>query len=108
MYDYRFYWILYFIFFILLPINAPLEYWDDTISAALFVTFSLRYLIILNITWLVNSAHFLWGLDAQAKPSDSNLIFIITKSYWPLYHYLLPFDYQTGEFGSYGKLKILI
>jgi stearoyl-CoA desaturase (Delta-9 desaturase) len=24
-------------------------------------------------------------------------------SYWPQYHYLLPFDYQSGEFGNYGK-----
>lgn len=26
-----------------------------------------------------------------------------TFSYWPQYHYLLPFDYQSGEFGNYGK-----
>lgn len=99
----RFYWILYLIFFVLLPINAPLEYWDDSIQAALFVAFSLRYLIVLNVSWLVMSAHFIWGLDKKHKPSDSNMIFLVTKSYWPQYHYLLPFDYQTGEFGNYGK-----
>lgn len=100
---YRFYWILYLIFFVLLPINAPLEYWDDSIQAALFVAFSLRYLIVLNVSWLITSAHFIWGLDKKHKPSDSNMIFLVTKSYWPQYHYLLPFDYQTGEFGNYGK-----
>lgn len=99
----RFYWILYLVFFVLLPINAPLEYWDDSIQAALFVAFSLRYLIVLNISWLITSAHFIWGLDKKHKPSDSNMIFLVTKSYWPQYHYLLPFDYQTGEFGNYGK-----
>lgn len=98
----RFYWILYLIFFVLLPINAPLEYWDDSIQAALFVAFSLRYLIVLNVSWLITSAHFIWGLDKKHKPSDSNMIFLVTKSYWPQYHYLLPFDYQTGEFGNYG------
>lgn len=103
----RFYWILYLIFFVLLPINAPLEYWDDSIQAALFVTFSLRYLIVLNISWLITSAHFIWGLDKKHKPSDSNMIFLVTKSYWPQYHYLLPFDYQTGEFGNYGKLLFI-
>lgn len=86
-----------------MPINAPLEYWDDSIQAALFVAFSLRYLIVLNISWLITSAHFIWGLDKKHKPSDSNMIFLVTKSYWPQYHYLLPFDYQTGEFGNYGK-----
>lgn len=102
----RFYWILYAIFFVLLPINAPLEYWGDSVQAALFVAFSLRYLIVLNVSWLINSAHFIWGLDKRYKPSDSNMIFLVTKSYWPQYHYLLPWDYQTGEFGNYGKIKI--
>lgn len=101
----RFYWILYLIFFVLLPINAPLEYWDDSIQAALFVAFSLRYLIVLNVSWLISSAHFIWGLDKKHKPSDSNMIFLVTKSYWPQYHYLLPFDYQTGEFGNYGTFN---
>jgi len=34
--------------------------------------------------------------------ADTNLIFIVNKSHWPYYHYLLPWDYQTGEFGTYG------
>jgi stearoyl-CoA desaturase (delta-9 desaturase) len=34
---------------------------------------------------------------------DSNLAFILTRSYWPQYHYMLPWDYQTGEFGNYAK-----
>ncbi|XP_055676515.1 acyl-CoA Delta-9 desaturase [Lutzomyia longipalpis] len=103
MFQKKFYWILYLIFFVLLPINAPLEYWDDTVQAALFVAFSLRYMIVINVAWLVNSAHFIWGLDKNFKQSDSNLIFVITKTYWPQYHYLMPWDYQTGEFGNYGE-----
>lgn len=100
---FRFYWILYLVLFVLLPINAPLEYWDDSVQAALFVAFSLRYLIVINIAWLVNSAHFIWGLDKNKKQSDSNMVFIVTRSYWPQYHYLLPWDYQSGEFGNYGN-----
>lgn len=33
---------------------------------------------------------------------DSNLVFILVKTYWLSYHYLAPWDYQTGEFGKYG------
>jgi len=102
MFQKRFYWILYIVFFVLLPINAPLEYWGDSVQAAIFVVFSLRYLIVLNVSWLITSSHYVWGLDKKHKPSDSNMIFLVTKSYWPQYHYLLPFDYQTGEFGNYG------
>lgn len=75
----RFYWILYLVLFVLLPINAPLEYWDDSVQAAIFVAFSLRYIIVINIAWLINSAHFIWGLDKNHKQSDSNMVFIVTK-----------------------------
>ena len=95
---------MYVVICVLLPINAPLEYWGDTVSAAIFVTFSLRYLIVLNVCWLINSAHFIWALDKSSKTSDSNMIFFVTKSFWPQYHYLLPADYQSGEFGNYGKI----
>uniref|UniRef100_A0A182PAC8 Fatty acid desaturase domain-containing protein n=1 Tax=Anopheles epiroticus TaxID=199890 RepID=A0A182PAC8_9DIPT len=103
MFQRRFYWLMYLVLFVLLPINAPLEYWGDTVQAAIFVAFSLRYLIVLNVAWLINSAHFVWGLDKSHKQSDSNMVFLVTKSYWPQYHYLLPFDYQSGEFGNYGS-----
>lgn len=103
MFQKKFYWILYGILFVLLPINAPMEYWNDTVLAALFITFCLRYLIVINACWLINSAHFIWGLDKNNKPSDSNMIFLVTKSYWPHYHYMLPWDYQTGEFGDYSE-----
>ncbi|XP_054736898.1 acyl-CoA Delta-9 desaturase [Anastrepha obliqua] len=102
MFQKKYYWVLYFFLHVLLPVNAPLEYWGDSIAASIFVTFSLRYLIVLNVCWLINSAHFIWGLDKNFKPSDSNSVFFITKSYWPQYHYLLPNDYQSGEFGDYG------
>lgn len=103
MFQKKFYWVLYLVFFVLLPVNAPLEYWDDTVQAAIFVAFSLRYIIVINVAWMINSSHLLWGLNKDVKQSDSNLIFIITKSYWPQYHYLVPWDYQTGEFGNYGE-----
>jgi hypothetical protein len=79
VFPFRFYWILFLILFVLLPINAPLEYWDDTVQAAIFVAFSLRYLVVINFAWLVNSAHFIWALDKNHKQSDSNMVFIVTK-----------------------------
>lgn len=102
MFQKKFYWIFYFVLFVLLPINAPLEYWGDNVQAAIFVTFFFRYLIVANVSWLVNSAHFIWALDKNQKTSDSNMIFFVTKNYWPQYHYMLPRDYQVNEFGGYG------
>ena len=36
-------------------------------------------------------------------PADDNTIFLINKSYWPNYHYLLPWDWKSGEFGTYDR-----
>ncbi|KAM7363851.1 acyl-CoA Delta-9 desaturase [Cochliomyia hominivorax] len=102
MFQKRFYWVLYFVLHVLIPINSPLEYWGDSLAASIVVAFSFRYMIVLNLCWLINSAHMIWGLDKSFKPSDSNSVFFITKSYWPQYHYMLPNDYQSGEYGDYA------
>ncbi|XP_049868601.1 acyl-CoA Delta-9 desaturase isoform X2 [Pectinophora gossypiella] len=102
MWQKRLYWILYVVFFLLLPLNAPLEYWDDTVLASLFVVGFLRYGIILHAAWLVESGICVWGLQPGEKyPHDSNSVFILAKTFWPHYHYLIPYDYKSGEFGTY-------
>ncbi|KAI5638865.1 acyl-CoA Delta(11) desaturase [Phthorimaea operculella] len=63
----RLYWTLFGVFFLLLPLNAPLEYWDDTVLVSLFVVGFLRYLIVLHAAWLVDSGIALWGLQAGEK-----------------------------------------
>lgn len=87
----------------LLPVNTPFQYFGESLSNSLFVGFWLRSLIVLNIGNLVNSAHFIWSIHKGFKPTDSNSIFIITKSFWPQFHYLLPNDYLSGEFGDYAN-----
>ncbi|KAH8278773.1 hypothetical protein KR018_009296 [Drosophila ironensis] len=103
MFQKRYYVLLYIFVNILLSVNTPFQYFGDTLVASMFVGFWLRSLIVINLGNLVNSSHFIWALHKGFKPSDSNSIFVITKSYWPQYHYLLPQDYQSGEFGDYAK-----
>lgn len=99
-----YYWILYPVVFLLLPLNAPLEYWGESMQATIFIIMFVRYAIVMHASWLINSAALVWGLAMHDKyPADTNLVFIITKSYWPQYHYLTPFDYKCGEFGTYGQ-----
>ncbi|XP_014206701.1 acyl-CoA Delta(11) desaturase [Copidosoma floridanum] len=99
-----FYWILFPVVGLLLPINAPAEYWDETIPNSLLILGFFRLSVTTNISWLVNSAALVWGLKPGDKyPVDENSIFLINKSYWPNYHYLLPWDYKCGEFGTYDR-----
>ena len=98
------YWPLYAIIFLLLPLNAPLEYWNDSVLSTVFVIGFLRYGIVLHASWLIESAVCLWGLKPGEKsPPDSNSVFIITKTFWPHYHYLIPYDYKSGEYGTYDS-----
>ncbi|KAH8359575.1 hypothetical protein KR093_007602 [Drosophila rubida] len=103
MFQKRFYVIMYIVLNVLLPMNTPFQYFGQTFGVAMFVGFWLRSLIVLSVGDLVNSAHFVWGTHKDFKPTDSNSIFFITKTFWPQFHYLLPKDYQSGEFGNYGK-----
>lgn len=35
-------------------------------------------------------------------PQDNISIYFLTKSFWPMYHYMVPWDWKCGEFGSYA------
>nr|UEN71135.1 acyl-CoA delta(11) desaturase 5 [Glyphodes pyloalis] len=98
----KLYWVLYTILFLLLPLNAPLEYWNESILSAVYVIGFLRYGLVLHASWLIESGICIWGLKPGEKcPPDSNWVFLVTKSFWPHYHYLMPYDYKSGEFGTY-------
>ncbi|CAH2108165.1 unnamed protein product [Euphydryas editha] len=104
MFQKRFYWILYGILFILLPLNAPLEYWDDSILCTIFIIGFLRYALVLHASWLLESGVCVWGLkEGEKYPPDSNTVFMLNRTFWPEYHYIYPNDYKSGEFGKYGS-----
>ncbi|ALC47548.1 CG15531, partial [Drosophila busckii] len=103
MFQKKYYALLFIMLSVLLPLNTPFQYFGETLAVSMFVGFWLRSLIVVNVGNLVNSAHFLWGIHKGFKPTDSNSIFFITKSFWPQFHYLLPHDYQSGEFGGYAN-----
>jgi stearoyl-CoA desaturase (delta-9 desaturase) len=103
MFQKRFYWFIMPVVSLLLPINAAVEYWGESLLVSVMVVGFLRIAILLQASWLINSATLLWGLDPMDKKSgESWLVFIVNKSLWPQYHYLLPWDYQSGEFGTYA------
>lgn len=104
MFQKKAYWFLYAVLFLLLPLNAPLEYWGDSVLSAVFVVGFLRYGVVLHAAWLVESGICIWGLMPGEKyPHDSNSVFVLTKTFWPHYHYVIPYDYKSGEFGTYDS-----
>lgn len=52
---------------LLLPINAPVEYWNESVLVSIFVVGFLRITVLLHGAWLVMSAFIVWGLDPLDK-----------------------------------------
>lgn len=53
----------------ILPTLVPWYFWGETFQHSLYVATFLRYALVLNATWLVNSAAHLYGY----RPYDKNI-----------------------------------
>ncbi|XP_040034153.1 stearoyl-CoA desaturase b [Gasterosteus aculeatus] len=92
----------------LLPTFVPWYFWGESLTVGYFVPGLLRYAVMLNATWLVNSAAHLWGnrpYDKTINPRENRLVALsaIGEGFHN-YHHTFPFDYATSEFGC--KLNI--
>ncbi|EFN78052.1 acyl-CoA Delta(11) desaturase [Harpegnathos saltator] len=100
----RFYWILFIVLGFLLPVRVPVMYWGESFVNSVLVIGVARLIITTHIAWLVNSALLVWGMKKGARyPINDNSVFFLMKSYWLNYHYILPWDWKSEEFGSYEK-----
>lgn len=59
--------VLLMCFFV--PMFVPWYLWGESLWVAYFVPALLRYTLVLNATWLVNSAAHMWG----NRPYDKNI-----------------------------------
>ncbi|XP_015431729.1 PREDICTED: acyl-CoA Delta(11) desaturase [Dufourea novaeangliae] len=96
----KLYWLIFGIFGLLLPLNAPLEYWDETMGLTVMITGILRFAITVNVSWLVNSAYHIWNVHGNKIPPDSISVFLVRKSKSLAYHYMI---LKSGEFGTYDS-----
>jgi stearoyl-CoA desaturase (Delta-9 desaturase) len=46
----------------LLPVNAPTEYWGESLVTSLCVVGAIRQVVVLHAAWLVTSGPLLFGL----------------------------------------------
>ncbi|KAK5650515.1 hypothetical protein RI129_001544 [Pyrocoelia pectoralis] len=103
MFQKRYYWVLYAVIMVILPLYVPLKFWGETFLCTVFVVGWMRSGLVLHLSWLIHSATTILGLKkGERYPLDTNAVFIINKNYWLQYHYLVPWDYQTSEYGNYG------
>lgn len=61
----------------ILPTIVPCYFWGETLLHSFHVAVALRYVIVLNATWLVNSAAHLYGYrpyDKTINPRENILV----------------------------------
>lgn len=93
--------VLVMCFFI--PTIVPWYLWGESLWVAYFVPTLLRYTLVLNATWLVNSAAHMWGnrpYDKTINPRENKFVtFSAIGEGFHNYHHTFPYDYATSEFG---------
>lgn len=125
----RFYVPLVIMSCFVLPTFLPALLWGESAWTSFFVAGCLRYCLLLNCTWFVNSAAHMWGesygrlyasrtvakqmyitrlcivgmrpYDKNINPAENLLVTIgaIGEGFHN-YHHTFPQDYATSEFGS--------
>ncbi|XP_054736876.1 acyl-CoA Delta-9 desaturase [Anastrepha obliqua] len=109
MFQRKYYIPLFALLSIALPVLVPCYFWKENWWISFWINFNLRFTCTLNAAFFVNSVAHMWG----RKPYDKNIssvesrfvAFLALGEGWHNYHHVFPWDYKTGEFGSY-KLNV--
>ncbi|CAG5128450.1 unnamed protein product [Candidula unifasciata] len=99
---------LVLLFCFLMPTYVPVYFWGESAFIAFYVAAILRFTLVLNATWLVNSAAHMWGqrpYDEHINPSENYYVaFCATGEGFHNYHHVFPHDYSTSEYGWHLNL----
>lgn len=96
-----YYWAIYLIFAMLIPIAVPVFYWNETWWNSFLISFVSRYVITLHCTWFVNSTAHMFG----AKPYNNTIMAVENPIVsfgtfgegYHNYHHTFPWDYRASE-----------
>ncbi|XP_066580888.1 acyl-CoA Delta-9 desaturase-like [Prorops nasuta] len=94
------YYAVSILLFYLVPVIS-VYFWNESAKNAIFALFFLRYALILNVTWSVNSFAHKFGskpYDRTICPSENFLVSLTTCGEgWHNYHHAFPWDYRATE-----------
>lgn len=75
--DFRHYKMSVVILCFLVPTLVPWYFWGESLAVGYFVPGLLRYSLVLNASWLVNSAAHIWGnrpYDSTINPRENSMV----------------------------------
>ncbi|XP_014209579.1 acyl-CoA Delta(11) desaturase-like [Copidosoma floridanum] len=97
-------WIMCTLAFVV-PALIPVYFWNESWYIATHAVI-IRYVWLLNATFLVNSFAHMWGNKPYNKSfkstENATVSFFALGEGWHNYHHSFPWDYKAAELGSYG------
>ncbi|XP_043473146.1 acyl-CoA Delta(11) desaturase-like [Leptopilina heterotoma] len=88
-----------------LPTLIPVYCWNETWYISIHAVI-IRYIWLLNATFLVNSFAHMWGnrpYNRKLRPTENPTVAFFTLGEgWHNYHHSFPWDYRAAELGAYG------
>ncbi|XP_031621035.1 acyl-CoA Delta(11) desaturase-like [Contarinia nasturtii] len=106
MFQKKYYVYLMPIFCFIIPTLLPMFILNETCWNSWFVAASLRYVLTLNATWLVNSVAHKWGtkpIDRTIPPTNNTFVAVAAFGEgFHNYHHVFPWDYKAAELGNYS------
>lgn len=101
----KYYLLLMPIACFMLPSYIP-TLWGESLWNAFYVCAIFRYVYVLNVTWLVNSAAHMFGnkpYDININPVEIKPVsLVVFGEGFHNYHHTFPWDYKTAELGDYS------
>mmetsp|Transcript_37689 Transcript_37689/g.52198 ORF Transcript_37689/g.52198 Transcript_37689/m.52198 type:complete len:612 (-) Transcript_37689:95-1930(-) len=98
----------------IIPTLIPMYFWNESFLVALTLCY-IRYAILLNATWCVNSLAHFYGMRPYRPESPTCENFFVALialgEGWHNYHHAYPWDYSTSELGvmnQFNPSKLLI
>jgi len=83
--------------------------WGESNLVAFLLLGCLRYVAILNVTWMVNSVAHTWGYkpyDPSISPAENFYVsFFALGEGWHNWHHTYPSDYSTSEYGFFYRVN---
>lgn len=90
---------------IAIPVFVPWYFWGESLWISFWINFNMRFTWTLNVAFFVNSVAHMYGskpYDKNISPVESPIVSLLAMGEgWHNYHHVFPWDYKTGEFGTY-------
>jgi stearoyl-CoA desaturase (delta-9 desaturase) len=86
-------------------------WWGHTLWNAYLYFGVLRWVLLLHLTWCVNSVAHLWGVRPykDIPPAESSVTsFLAVGEGWHNFHHAYPYDYRASELGLWNPTTVWI